>query len=139
MLSTIIKQIVENLKYTYNTNNPFEICEQMGIPVRQRKFNPTRKAYFIALPDSPLIYVNSLFIEKSKKILCAHELGHILLGHTDVNNFDSESKKSEREANLFTLYMLFDEDDFNMKFESMSNYIIKYILDQNIKLKEQEF
>ena len=37
LLSNKIKQAVENLKIRYNTNNPFEICEQMDIKVNQIK------------------------------------------------------------------------------------------------------
>ena len=72
--------------------------------------------------------------EKSKQILCAHELGHIVLGHKGVNNFEADDLDAEREANLFALYMLFDESEFDIKFENMSNYLIKYTLDKNIIL-----
>ena len=64
--------------------------------------------------------------------VCSSDL--IILGHTGVNNFESENQEAEREANLFALYMLFDEDDFDMKFENMTSYLIKYTLDRNIKL-----
>ena len=43
MSSNKIKKAVENLKATYNTNNPFVICEHLGITVRERNFNETRK------------------------------------------------------------------------------------------------
>ena len=114
MSSNKIKKAVENLKATYNTNNPFVICEHLGITVRERNFNETRKAYFVSIYGQPSITINSNYIEKSKNILCAHELGHIILGHTGVNNFESENQEAEREANLFALYMLFDEDDFEI-------------------------
>ena len=134
MSSNKIKQAVDNLKATYNTNNPFVICDHLGITVRERNFNESRKAYFVSIFGQPSITINSNYIEKSKNILCAHELGHIILGHTGVNNFESENQEAEREANLFALYMLFDEDDFDMKFENMTSYLIKYTLDRNIKL-----
>ena len=137
MKSNKIKQAVEKLKSTYNTNNPFEICEHLWINDKERNFNETRKAYFVSIYGQTSITINSNYIEKSKNILCAHELGHIILGHTGVNNFESENQQAEREANLFTLYMLFDEDEFNMKFENMTNYLIKYTLDQNIKLSKK--
>lgn len=49
MSSNKIKKAVENLKATYNTNNPFVICEHLGITVRERNFNETRKAYFVSI------------------------------------------------------------------------------------------
>ena len=135
LLSNKIKQAVEDLKTRYNTNNPFEICEQMDINVNQIKTNPTFKAFFAyASGDYPFITINCNYMEKSKQILCAHELGHIVLGHKGVNNFEADDLDAEREANLFALYMLFDESEFDIKFENMSNYLIKYTLDKNIIL-----
>lgn len=134
-MSNKIKNTVEKLKSYYNTNNPFEICNQLGISIRQLKFNPSQKAYFVSLSkDESLIYINSAYLEKSQAILCSHELGHIVLGHIGVNNFEADNQEAEREANLFALYLLFNEDDFDIKFENMTNYIIKRTLDENIKL-----
>ena len=96
MSSNKIKQAVDNLKATYNTNNPFVICDHLGITVRERNFNESRKAYFVSIYGQPSITINSNYIEKSKNILCAHELGHIILGHTGVNNFESENQEAER-------------------------------------------
>ena len=110
MSSNKIKKAVENLKATYNTNNPFVICEHLGITVRERNFNETRKAYFVSIYGQPSITINSNYIEKSKNILCAHELGHIILGHTGVNNFESENQEAEREANLFAASLLISDD-----------------------------
>lgn len=130
-----VKKAVEDLKAKYNTNNPFEICKKMNITVSQTKLNETLKAYFAyACENHPLIIINSKYMEKSKHILCAHELGHIVLGHVGVNNFEAENLDAEREANLFALYMLFDESEFDIKFENMSSYLIKYTLDKNIIL-----
>ena len=95
MSSNKIKQAVDNLKATYNTNNPFVICDHLGITVRERNFNESRKAYFVSIYGQPSITINSNYIEKSKNILCAHELGHIILGHTGVNNFESENQEAE--------------------------------------------
>ena len=132
-MSIKIKQVVEDLKARYNTNDPFEICRQMDISISQGKFTPSFKAFSTYIfEDYPVITINNGYTEKSQNILCAHELGHIVLGHEGVNNFESENLETEREANLFALYMLFDESDFDMKFENMSSYLIKFTLDKNI-------
>ena len=110
MSSNKIKQAVDNLKATYNTNNPFVICDHLGITVRERNFNESRKAYFVSIYGQPSITINSNYIEKSKNILCAHELGHIILGHTGVNNFESENQEAEREANLFAASLLISDE-----------------------------
>lgn len=129
-----IKNSVANLKSIYNTNDPFEICNYLGITIRFVNYNPSSKAFFVELFENRIIYINSKYIDKSKSILCAHELGHIILKHENINHFESENEKLEREANLFALYLLFDESDFDMKFENMNSYLIKCILDKNIQL-----
>ena len=108
MSSNKIKKAVENLKATYNTNNPFVICEHLGITVRERNFNETRKAYFVSIYGQPSITINSNYIEKSKNILCAHELGHIILGHTGVNNLNLKTKRlKEKQIYLhFICYLM---------------------------------
>lgn len=129
-----IKEAVENLKNIYKTNDPFEICNYLGINIKLVNYNPSYKACFVEIFDNRIIYINSKFLEKSKSILCAHELGHIILNHQNINHFESENTELEREANLFALYMLFDESEFDMKFENMNSYLVKCILDKNIKL-----
>ena len=42
---------------------------------------------------------------------------------------------AEYEANLFAVSLLFDDDQFNMPISEMSNYILKSILDWNIREK----
>ncbi|WP_455542929.1 ImmA/IrrE family metallo-endopeptidase [Intestinibacter sp.] len=135
MLEQDIKNTVNNLINTYNTFDPFEICKRSNIKVRYKKYNKDFKAYFSEYFGHYIIYINSNYTNKSQKILCAHELGHIFLKHKNINNFESENLNLEKEANLFALYMLFEEKYFNMKFDTMNGYLIKRILDTNIKLE----
>ena len=135
MLDEEIKNTAMDIIKKYNTNDPFEICDLLGIKIVFKNYNKDAKAFFYEVSGNKIIYINSNYTNKAKKIFCAHELGHILLAHRDVNNFESENLKLEREANLFALYMLFDENDFDIKFKNMNGYLIKTILDENIKFK----
>ena len=60
-----------------------------------------------------------------------------MLHEDGVNNFKGSYKtiidNTEYEANLFAVALLFDDDDFNMPISRMSNYLLKGILDYNIK------
>ncbi len=74
----------------------------------------------------------------SRRILCAHELGHALL-HTDttINRFNGTiqgiQNRCEYEANLFAVALIFDEDEFNISFSQMDNWTLKMILDYNLE------
>lgn len=74
------------------------------------------------------------------QVLCAHELGHALLHETGVNWFDGTYRTIvndiEHEANLFAVALLFDENDFNIPLEDMSNYALKSILDYNLRKRQ---
>lgn len=135
MLDKEIKNIAINTIKRFNTNDPFEICNLLGIEIIFKNFNQNAKAFFYEAFNKKFIYINCNYLNKAQKIFCAHELGHILLEHKGINNFEAENLELEREANLFTLYMLFNEDDFDMKFENLNGYLIKTVLNENIKLK----
>ena len=72
-----------------------------------------------------------------RQILCAHELGHALLHEEGVNRFEGSYEtvvnNVEYEANLFAVALLFDEWKFNVPISSMSNYVLKSILDCNLE------
>ncbi len=72
-----------------------------------------------------------------RQILCAHELGHALLHEEGVNRFEGSYEavvnNVEYEANLFAVALLFDEWKFNVPIASMSNYVLKSILDCNLQ------
>ena len=93
-------------------------------------------AYTVNISDKKVININKNFTSKSQKVLCAHELGHALM-HNDklINQFkDEHNGNYEFEANLFAVALLFNEEDFNIKFNKLDNYILQGILDSNIEL-----
>ena len=62
-----------------------------------------------------------------------------MLHEEGMNHFSVNEKNvftnTEYEANLFAVSLLFDDDQFNMPILEMSNYILKSILDWNIREK----
>ena len=118
-------------------SNPIHIAEHFGIRVLFEESGIV-KAHTMKMPDYPTIisiYGHNDLV--TTRILCAHELGHALL-HNDVVNKYSGSYRSivdqtEYEANLFAVTLLFNESDFNIPLDQMNNYILKGILDYNLK------
>ena len=91
-----------------------------------------------------IISINDSYTESSKKILCAHDLGHALL-HEDCLNYFSVTSKNvttvvEREANLFAIALLTDcsiDEQLPLPLANMNNYLLKSIMDYNIELNPQ--
>lgn len=137
------ERIVKNAKEimeTFDTRDPFVISERMGIPIIYREYGSAIKGYCIKVFDKLHIIINSNFDVKAQKIICAHELGHALL-HTEslcpifTASFEEHGNSElEREANVFALSLLLDEEDLNIKVSDMSNYLIMSIFNDNFKI-----
>ena len=138
--SDIIK-FVNDIKRSWGTNDPFEIAERFRIVVNVRpSCLPDFTAHTIKRDGYPtMICINEAYDELSRRILCAHELGHALLHAEGINHYaiasSIELEMVEAEANIFALTLL-DESisrRVNMPVERMSNYILKSIIDYNLK------
>lgn len=141
MRAADIVALAKGLRDSWNTNDPFEIAKKFGIEVLFRDVAIKGfTAQTIKIPGYPtIISINDAFNEKSKKILCAHELGHALLHDESVNHF-SVTKRNvmtyvERDANLFAVALLIDdvtEAQLSGPLVNMENHLLKAILDYNI-------
>lgn len=133
-----IIQFAKNLKSTYGTKNPFELCRIFGIEVLQKEqAHKSFIAHTIKFPNYPtVITINGKLAYASQLALCAHELGHALLHNDGINHFATTPQNAftnvEYEADLFAVALLFNENDFNIPISNMSNYTLKSILDYNI-------
>ena len=113
------------------------IAARMGISVVFSK-GKTVRAFTVKNVNYPTII--SLPEESNfaaRQVLCAHELGHALLHESGVNWFEGTNRTImndvEYEANLFAVALLFDERFFNIPFADMSNYMLKSVLDYNLR------
>ena len=142
MKSADIVALAKRLRSSWNTNDPFEIAKKFGIEVLFRDIAIKGfTAQTVKIPGYPtIISINNAFNEKSKKILCAHELGHALL-HDERVNYFSITKKNvltyvERDANLFAVALLIDDEteaQLSGSLVKMENHLLKAILDYNIE------
>ena len=134
--------LARGIKNSWQTSNPYEIAERLGIAVLHRDTNiKDFTAQTIKFPGYPtIISINNAYSELSKKVLCAHELGHALLHEDCINHFAITGKNVtrhvEQEANLFAIALLTDDsidDDLTIPLTNMNNYLLKCIMDYNIK------
>lgn len=142
-----IISLARDIKKTLHTNDPYKIAERLGIVVLHRDncFNgfTAQTVKFDGYPT--IISINNAYTEFSKKVLCAHEIGHALLHADSINHFAITSKNIstsvEQEANLFAIALLANDniDSYiDMPLENMSNYLLKSIMEYNIKLEKLE-
>ena len=139
-----IFSLVKDIKNTWNTNDPYEIAKRFGIEVLHR--NNCLKdftAHTIKIPGYPtIISINDDYTDFSKKLLCAHELGHALLHENCINHFAGSQStiatNVEYEANLFAISLLSDDNldnELSIPLSKMDNYLLKSIIDYNLKKK----
>ena len=135
--------LARGIKVSWQTNDPYEIAERLGIVVLHRDTNiKDFTAQTLKFPSYPtIISINNAYSEFSKKVLCAHEVGHALLHEECINHFAITNKNIatnvEHEANLFAVALLADDDIDDIlayPLSNMSNYLLKSILDYNIHL-----
>lgn len=130
-----ILNYVEVIKRTCGTNDPFVIAKYFNYKIC---FLDTEAAFIKAnsytstIDKSKEIVINNGYDERSKMVLCAHEVAHCILGHPYKNNYKDKDLKKEYEANLFAVALLFEQADFNISFLEMPNYTLEHILESNI-------
>lgn len=110
----------------FNTSNPFCICKNMGIPIEYINVeNPLGDTIY--LDNTPVILLSNTIEEESKKyIVCAHELGHVVL-HNGIQNYyllnRTTKRKMESEADRFANGLLekFSIDEFGIPYKCFEN------------------
>lgn len=131
-----IAKIVSMLKEKFIIMDPFYIAKSLGIEVSFLNFNTDILAFSERkdLKDRGRIYINNLLGGYSKKLLCTHELGHLLLhGLCENTFFDSKIEPlKEYEANCFTMMFtpqIFIRDNvFDLSVEDFNTYVTYRIL-----------
>jgi Zn-dependent peptidase ImmA (M78 family) len=105
-----IKKIVKKLIKKYGTNNPFEICDALGIWVYKVELG-SLKGHHIYEKRKKVIFLNENLSYVESFFACAHELGHALLhkGHNKYFNLECTfqvTEKHEIEAHRFALDLI---------------------------------
>lgn len=141
-----IISLARDIRASWNTNDPYKIADRLGIVVLHRdnciKGFTAQTVKFTGYPT--IISINNAYTDFSKKVLCAHELGHALLHEDLINHFSITNKNittnAEQEANLFAIALLSDnniDETLNIPLSCMSSYLLKSIMDYNIKFDNE--
>ena len=108
-----IKEKVKKMKKKYRTNDPFELCEKLGIWVYMVPLGKTQGHYTYA-KRKKVFFINECLSDVEKYFCCAHELGHALL-HTKSNVYFNSSNtffiqnKFENQANEFAAELILNK------------------------------
>lgn len=109
ILQKVEKEVLYLTK-TYHSKNPYYISERLGIKCQIIDFKKNLYALSVrSFPeDNGIIYIDKSFGSYSRKILCAHELGHLWLHRRDdANLFDNGfNPLKECEANYFASLLI---------------------------------
>lgn len=111
-----MNKIQEKVKETvalYQTANPSEICEKMGIITLFQDLPDSVNGFMLYYLNSKFIIINQNLEYYKRRLTLAHELGHIIL-HGDTNaiqlscNTSFCMSKYEREADFFSALLLME-------------------------------
>ena len=102
----------------YNTRNPYELCEELGIRIRYKDLGKDIKAYYFYQSRMRNVVLNTRLSEAILRVLVAHELGHdclhkkiaMLRGFQEFDLFDM-ARPAEFEANIFAAEVLISDDE----------------------------
>ena len=105
-------QILIDLKISSLPVKITALCRELGIAVKLTEINSDSDGFTFIKNGVPVIVLNSNCKNPSRlRFTCAHELGHIILGHVGVYELVNREPSAtdnpiEREANIFASRLL---------------------------------
>lgn len=116
-MNDYIFNTVNDLVNRYGTRDPFELISALRIEQYTSNL-PTLKGYSVIANGIPYVAVNTSLGPCERKIVAAHEIGHILLHsdqlsvapHRDMSLYAMKDK-TEYEANMFAADLLVSDED----------------------------
>ncbi len=142
MTHDYIKSEADRLVRAAKSRDPYELAELDGAFVREADLGSLKGMYTVVL-GNPFIIINRSLPERTKKIICAHELGHHRLhrelaeGGVHMREFMlyKMDERPEYEANIFAAYLLLDEKEIqSMAREGMDVRAIAAALHSDVNL-----
>lgn len=122
-----IKLRVKNLVRKYNTSDPFQIADDLGIKIVRLALPNQIRGFLVYVLRRKYIVLNDALCYAAQKVIVCHELGHMRL-HPHYGYYLSTNRQYyvpscyEREANEFALHLLsyscdFDSDELSLLIE----------------------
>lgn len=112
-----IERTASSIVKKYGTASPFELCDYLDINVIYQELPDCVRGFFIKILKKFVVVINNTADEDEARVVCAHELGHIIL-HSETNSISLSSRtylctsKYEREADLFAVNLLLQNEEF---------------------------
>lgn len=125
-----IKKKADFLARKYGSRNPFEIIRGLNVILVFAPLIETR-GFYQYFQRNNIIYIDENLPHHEQLLVCAHELGHMML-HKKANVLFMDSRtcfntqKYENEANKFAMYLLIG-DDILCEYESYNAEQISHI------------
>lgn len=115
-----IADVVNKMTRKYDTRDPYEICDALGVRIRLMDLGTDIKAYYFYQSRIRNIVLNNRVTGIVRRILIAHELGHdrlhkdiaMMKGFQEIELFDM-AQPTEYEANIFAAELLIDDDELH--------------------------
>ena len=112
-----ISAVAQSLVRKYNTRDPFELADSLGIHVMFTNELARLKGMYWIVKRERFIAINSRLPRESQLIVCGHELGHDRF-HRELAKAGAfrefmlydMTTRPEYEANVFAASFLLDED-----------------------------
>lgn len=105
-----IKQKANSMARKYNSRNPLEIIKNLNVILVYYPLKDVR-GFYQFFQRNNIIYIDDNLPENEQIVVCAHELGHMLL-HKNSNALFMDTRthfvtnKYENEANTFAAELL---------------------------------
>lgn len=109
------KKLASRLALRHSTRNPISIARALGITVMLVPLAGLRGMYR-TIHRCPTIFINEQLDERQQLLVCAHEVGHLLL-HKGLNRVFLDRHtyqvpgKYEKEAHRFSVDLLYSDED----------------------------
>lgn len=128
MQDSIIKEI-QNLRYSFDTSDPFEIIAGLNINLWFKSGLGNLKGFYLAALHQRYIVINENLDERDKLMVAAHELGHDRMHQNiaqvsplkDFKLFDMTSR-TEYQANFFASELLISDDEVEESIEDNMDF-----------------
>lgn len=118
MGNSYIYNKAEKLVKKFKTRDPFEILEAMNVIVGETDRYEKLKGYCFMSCQTIYVMISSFLSEEEKKIVAAHELGHITLHRPQLKMAPMKDDvlynmrdNTEYEANLFAADLILDDKE----------------------------
>lgn len=126
-----IRRMAIGCREYLKTRDPIKMLKEFDVPCSTITLEGDLKGFTIINSNyEPWVYINDKYSRYSRKIIAAHELGHVLFHRFDeINMFNDEDyPEKEYEANVFLMELMPQEQPRGIDYLELSpEQLKKYI------------